>query len=188
MKKLEDRSSKKCINPWFQFLTIFCVAALTLFLIFEVNTNQVKFNFFKRFFKEESDDYILIAASGVDPNSSVAIQFETCQNFIVINESSDEFEYYSNNPSSYNINTLRYFVREKKVETVIAGTMEIGTYRMLNSSHIDVYTGVTGTVEDALKRYKKHKLVSFSRHYYDRRINTSVDSTGNSKSVRRAKF
>ena len=187
MKKPKDRSSKRCINPWFQFLAIFCVAALTLFMISEDNSNQVKFNFrnvFKRFSKEDSDDNILIAASGVNPKSSVAVQFETCQIFFVVNESTGKYECFSNNPASFNKNTLRDFISQQKIETVIAGTMEIDTYQLLNSSHIEVYTGVTGTVEDALKKHKKHELVSYSR-YFNMQKNETVNKSGNVKSSRR---
>ena len=184
MKKSKDRSSKRCINPWFQFLAIFCVAALTLFIIFEVNLNRINLNFFKSFFKEDSDDNILIAASGAYPNSSVAVQFETCRNFFVVNESTGKYECFSNNPASFDKNILRDFVSQREIETVIAGTMEIDTYQLLNSSHIEVYTGVTGTVEDALKKHKKHELVSYSR-YFNMQKNETVNKTGNVKSSRR---
>ena len=190
MKKSKDRSSKRCLNPWFKFLAIFCVAALTLFMIFEVDSNQIKFNFrnvfnvFKRFSKEDSDDNILIAASGTDTKSSVAVQFETCRNFFVVNESTGKYECFSNNPASFDKNTLRDFVSQREIETVIAGTMEVDTYQLLNSSHVEIYTGVTGTVEDALKKHKKHELVSYSR-YFNMQKNETVNMTGNVKSSRR---
>ena len=187
MKKSKDRASKKCINPWFKFLAIFCVAALTLFMIFKMEPNQIKFNFrnvFKSFSNKDSDDNILIAASGADPKSSVAVQFETCRNFFVVNESTGKYECFSNNPASFNKNTLRNFISQRRIETVIAGTMEIDTYQLLNSSHIEVYTGVTGTIEDALKKYKKHELVSYSR-YFNRQKNETVNKTGNIKSSQR---
>ena len=187
MKKSKDRSSKRCINPWFQFLAIFCVAALTLFIIFEVNLNRINFNFrnvFKSFNKKESDDNILIAASGVNPKSSVAVQFETCRNFFVFNKSTGKYECFSNNPASYNKKTVRDFISRQKIETVITGTMEIDTYQLLNSSNVEVYTGVTGTVEDAFKKYKKHELVSYSR-YFNSQQNKTVNKSGNLKSLRR---
>lgn len=188
MKKSKDRSSKKCFNPWFHFLSIFFVAAFTLFVIFEVDKDHIKFHFSKSFHKEESEDNILIAAAGDNPKSYVAVQFETSHNFIVVKESTGEYECFSNYPTYYNKNTVRDFIRQQKIETVIAGTMEIGTYRMLNSFHVEVFTGVTGTVEEALRKYKKHELVSFSRHYYNRQLNTSLNNTGNPKSVRRVIF
>ncbi len=190
MKKSIDRLSKKCINPWFKFLAIFCVASLTLFMIFEVDSNKIKFNsrnvfkslnIFERFSKDDSDDYILIASTGADPKSSVAVKFETCRNFFVVNESTGKYESFSNDPASFNKNILMDFVRQREIETVITGTMEIDTYRLLNSSHIEVYTGVTGTVEDALIKHKKHEIVSYSRFFNRQRIET-VNTTGNVKS------
>lgn len=184
MKKSKDRLSKKCLNPWYKFLAIFCVAAFTLFAIFEVDTKHMKINFTESSHDEESVDNILIAASGASPKSSVAVQFETCPNFIVVNESTSEYVSFSNNPDSYNINAIKGFIRTQNIEAVITGTMEIGTYQMLTSSHVEVYTGVTGTAEEALKKLKKHELVSFSRRYYERNENNSSNNTGNQKAVR----
>ncbi len=184
MRKAKDRASKKCINPWYQFLAIFCVAALTMVIIFEVDTNRIKFDFLKRFNKKEFEDTILIATTGDNPKGSVAVQFETCRNFIVVRESDGRYECYSNNPAMYDLNTVLNFIRQQNIEAVIAGTMNINTYQMLNSSHVEVYTSVTGTVEEALKKYKKHELVSYSRYYYDKRQNASLKNTGNITSVR----
>ena len=184
MKKTRDYLSKKCINPWLKFLSIFCIAAVTLFIIFEVNTQRINGNYFNNILKEKADDSILVAATGVDMKSSVAVQFETCQNFIVVDESSGTYEYFSNNQSLNNVQTVRDFIRKKNIETVIAGTMEIGTYQMLHSSQVEVYTGVTGTVGDALKKNKKHELISF-RRYYNRRRNTSINNTGIQKSLKK---
>ena len=187
MKKSKDRSSKKCLNPWLHFLLIFCVAAFTLFAIFEED-NIKKLTSVKGFHEEESEDNILVASTGDNPKNSVAVQFETCQVFFIVNESTGEYQCFSNNPGSYNINKVRDFIRQYNIEAVIAGTMDIGTYQMLNSSHTAIFTGVTGTVEDALKKYKKQELVSFSQQYYNRRENTSLNNTGYSKSVKRISF
>lgn len=194
MKKTKDRLSRNCFNPWFQFLAIFCVAAFTMLAIFVADKNHIKIRlnqlgFIKSFFhKEDSSDNILVAAMGNDPKSSVAVQFETCQYFLVVKKSRDQYEYFSNSPASYNVNTVRDFIRLQNIEAVITGTMNIGTYQMLSSSKIEVFTGVTGSVEEALKKFKKHELVSFSRHYFNRRKNTSLNNTGNSNSTRRAEF
>jgi len=184
MKKSKDRLSKKCLNPWYKFLAIFCVAAFTLFAIFEVNTNRMRINFTESSHDEESAENILIAASGASPKSSVAVQFETCPNFIVVNESTSEYVSFSNDPDSYNINAIKDFIRTQNIDAVITGTIEIGTYQMLTSSHVEVYTGVTGTAEEALKKLKKHELVSFSRRYYERNENNSLNNAGNQKAVR----
>ena len=189
MKKAKNRSSKKCFNPWSNFLAIFCVAALISVAIFVVDKSHIKLNFIKSFFhKEDSADNILVAASGADPKSSVAVQFETCRYFLVVKESTDRYECFSNTTASYDINAVRDFIRLQDIEAVIAGTMDIGTYQMLNSAQVEVFTGVTDTVEEALKKYKKHELVSFSRHYHRRRQNASLNNTGNSNSIRKSAF
>ena len=174
---MKDRASKKCLNPWFKFLAILCVAVFTLFAIFEMDRNHISLNIHKisRIFQEEeSAEYILIAASGSNLESSVAVQFETSPAFLVVEESSRGYSSFSNNPASYDINAMRDFISEQRIEAVIAGTMEIGTYQMLNDSRVEVFTGVTGTVEEAFRKYRKHELVSFSRYYKNRRQNASL--------------
>lgn len=183
MKKTKDRSSRKCVNPWFRFLAIFCVAGFTLSMIFAEDSNRINFGFFKGLSKDDSDDNILIAASGVNLDSFVAAQFETCRNFLVVNESTGKYDCFSNNPASVNTSTLRDFVNRQNIETVIAGTMGIDTYQLLSSLNIEVCTGVTGTVEEALKKHKKNNLVSYSRYFKNK--NKPGNTTGNIKSLRR---
>ena len=184
MKKSEDRSSRKCINPWYKFLAIFCVAFVTLFMIFQVNSDRVHLDFLKKFTKDDSGEAVLIAASGVDSNSQVAPQLELSRNFLVVDESNGTYEYFSNDPVSFHKNAMHEFLIQRNIETVIAGTMEIDTYQMLSSSNIVVYTGVTGTVEDILKQYKKHKLVSYSS-YFNRQQSKAVTTNSSTTSVRK---
>ena len=168
-----DRTLKKCMDPWYQYLIIFCVAAFFLTTIFVLHKSPIKnsFNklyFIKGFFKdEESRENLLVAATGNDPESSVAVQFETSRYFLVVRRSGGKYEYFSN--TQFEGNAMREFIRQQNIKAVIAGTMDIRTFQMLNSVQVDIFTGVTGRVEDAVKTYKKGRLVSYSRYYKNRR-------------------
>lgn len=193
MKKSRNRASRKCVNAWFKFLAIFCVAGITLFTIFEVDSKSIKINtpdidFFDGSHDEGSAEKILIAASGASLNNSVAVQFETCSSFIVVNESTGEYVFFSNSQDTYDINAMRSFIKKQNIEAVITGTMEINTYQMLSSSRVEVYTGVTGTAEKALKKLKKHELVSFSHYYSDRKNGNFLKIIGNQKSARKVVY
>jgi hypothetical protein len=127
---MKDRASKRCLNPWFKFLAILCVAVFTLLAIFEMEKNHISLNIHRissLFQEEESAEYILVAATGADITSLVAAQFETSPVFLVVEEYSRGYSSFSNNPSSYDISAIRDFIRQQRVEAVIAGTMEIGT-------------------------------------------------------------
>jgi len=188
MEKSPNRSSKKCLNPWLNFLAIFCVAALVLLTVFVLEKNHIEINLLKVLSKEDSKDSILISATGIKPTDSIAVQFETCPIFFIVDESAGNYECFSNKASAYSIQEIRSFIRHQNVGTVITGTMDLETYRIFNTAHVEVYTGVIGTVEDALKKYKRHKLVSISRDYYNKRRNASLLNTGKIKSVKKAKF
>lgn len=193
MKKSKNRASRKCTNAWFKFLAIFFVAGFTLFAIFEVDSKNTKINipninFSDSSHDEESAENILIAASGASLKNSVAVQFETCPSFIVVNESTGKYLFFSNSQATYDINAMRSFLRKQNIEAVIAGTMEINTYQMLSSSRVEVYTGVTGTAEEALKKLKKHELVSFSHYYSDRKNGNSLKIIENQKSARKVVY
>lgn len=161
------------MDPWYQYLILFCVAAISLTTILVLNKNPMKMgfnklNFIKGFFKEDkSKDNLLVAATGNDLKNSVAVQFETCRYFLVVRKSSRKYEYFSN--TQFEENAMREFIRQQNIKAVIAGTMDIGTFQMLNSARVDIFTGVTGRVEDAVKTYKKGRLVSYSRYYKNRR-------------------
>ncbi|MBW7995926.1 MAG: hypothetical protein FVQ81_05000 [Candidatus Glassbacteria bacterium] len=194
MKTANDRVAKKCFNPWFNFLLIFSVAALTLAAILVLDGNHVKFsfarlNFVRSFFDDDSPgDNILVAATGSDPASSVAVQFETCPYFLVVRESGGQYDYFSNSRSRFNENAMREFVHQQNIEAVITGTIEIGTFQALNASRVEIFTGVTGRVEDALKKYRKNELVTYSRHYHNRRPNNVSSGSGYPAPARKAAF
>lgn len=162
---MKDRKTKKCISPWFKYLAILSIAVVTLLAIYEFKArSEDTFNNIDRALtignrENEYGDNVLIASSGVNLKSDVAVQFETCRTHIIVNPKTKKYISFANNPGSFDIKTAQKFISQNNVEAVITGTMNMDTYQMLNSLHVDIYTGVTGNVKNALKMYENHELI-----------------------------
>lgn len=157
------RSSKKCINPWFGFLSIFIIASLTVFAMFAIKSKHMKFEY--TIMSEDDKNYnenVLITSTGDRLKFPVAVQFETCKYYIVVNPSNGKYLSLSNDSKFYDKSQIGNLIRDNNVGAVITGTMNLDTYQVLESSHVDMYTGLSGTGEEALKKYKQNKLVRFT--------------------------
>ncbi len=163
MSKQNNKNPEKCISPWYKYLGIVIVVVLTLFAIFEVESidalDKIE-NISKNITENDlSVGNLLIASSGSNINSDVSVQFETSRNFIVVDPKTGEYKKYSNNWNSYNINQAKNYIMKNNVGAVITGTMNIDTYKILHATHVAIYTGVTGTVDNAVKMYKNNKIL-----------------------------
>lgn len=156
------RSSQECTNPWFTLLAIFLVSFLTISGIFAIKGHH-KFRQFgiSENIKNDSEN-VLIASTGKDLKFPISAQFETCKYFIIVNPSSGKYSNISNTANFYNKDRIGNFIVDNNITTVITGTMNINTYQILKSLHIDIYTGVTGTGVQVIKLYQEDKLVEFS--------------------------
>lgn len=175
-------------------MLIFSVAALTLVGIFLLDRNHVEIRmprFGNRSAEESQVDNVLIAAAGPTSLSSVAVQFETSPYFLVVPESGGQYEKFTNSSSRFNQNAMLEFVLQNNIEAVITGTIGISTFQALNANRIEVFTGVKGSVEDALKKYRKDKLVTYSWHYHSKhhqRRNNVPGGSGNPAAAGRTTF
>ncbi|MBT3602900.1 MAG: hypothetical protein HOE48_08505 [Candidatus Latescibacteria bacterium] len=154
---MNDRSSKTCVNAWYKFAAIFSVAALTLFGIFELGQG------YNHAHAKMHTGNILIPVTSSDANSRVCVVFEQALMFLQIDEETNAYTYFSKN--DVEINTLRNFIKQHQIGTLLSGTMSIDTYQILNSCGVNVYTGVSGPVDLAFGKFKRHELVSFSHQY-----------------------
>ena len=160
---ISKRSSKKCINPWFGFLAIFVIASLTVFAMLEVKSRHVKLGYI--IMSEDDKNHnknVLVTLTGNRLKFPVAVQFETCGYYIVVNPTTGKYLSISNNSKFYNKGQIRNLIRDNNVGAVITGTMNLDTYKLLESSYVDIYTGVSGTGKEALKMYRENKLVKFT--------------------------
>jgi len=157
------KSLKKCTNPWFRFLVIFIIASLTIFAMFAIKSKHMKFEYIIMSDGDKNyNENVLITSTGNKLKFPVAVQFETCEYYIVVNPSTGKYLSLSNDSKFYDKSRVGNLIRDNNVGAVITGTMNLDTYQVLESSHVDIYTGLTGTGKEALKMYRENKLVKFT--------------------------
>ena len=104
---------------------------------------------------------VCITSEGNNLDSRVDARFGRCQYFIIVDTDTSAFEAIQNP----NIESMGgagvqsgQLVAEKKVKAVLTGNVGPNAFQTLQASGVDVITGISGTVNDALKKYKKGEL------------------------------
>jgi len=109
---------------------------------------------------------IAVTAVGQSLDSQVDPRFGRCQNFVIIDMDTMEFEAVSNNSASAaggaGIATAQ-MIAGKGVEAVLTGSCGPNAFGVLNSAGIKVFTGATGTVQEAIENFKAGKLQTSSQ-------------------------
>ncbi len=105
---------------------------------------------------------IAITASGKDLDSNIDSRFGRTKNFIIIDDQTMEFECV---PNIQNLNArsgagiqAAQIVSKEGAEVVITGNCGPKAFAILNEANIKVIVGASGTVRDAIDRYKKGEL------------------------------
>ncbi len=106
---------------------------------------------------------ICVTAQGNNLESPVDPRFGRCQYFIIVNPDTLEFEA-AQNPSisaggGAGIQSGQLMVN-KGVEAVLTGNVGPNAFATLQAAGIKVIVGVSGTVKQAIEKYKKGKLKS----------------------------
>ncbi|MBU4294120.1 MAG: NifB/NifX family molybdenum-iron cluster-binding protein [Actinobacteria bacterium] len=105
---------------------------------------------------------ICISSSGTDLDSNVDPRFGRCPYFIVYDTDNDKFEFFENESRNAmggaGIQAAQ-FVVNKGVSTIISGAIGPNSFRVFNAANINIYSGVTGTVREAIDKLKNGKLV-----------------------------
>ena len=105
---------------------------------------------------------IAISAQGKDLASSIDLRFGRAQYFIVFDTETDSFISHNN---EQNLNALQGAgiqsaknVADFGAQAVISGNVGPKAFATLVAAGIDVYTGASGTVQDAITAFKEGTL------------------------------
>ena len=103
-----------------------------------------------------------IAISAIQPSldGDVDPRFGRCQHFIIVDPETMEFEALENpnvGAMGAGIATAQ-FVTSKGVEAIITGSLGPNAFQVLAAAGIEMFTGITGKIRDALQAYNSGKL------------------------------
>ena len=106
---------------------------------------------------------IAISATGPTLDAEVDPRFGRCQYFIIADPETMEFEALDNSNAmaagGASISTGQ-MIAGKGVEAVLTGNCSPNAYRVLSAAGIQVITGVSGKIRDAVQGYKSDKFQS----------------------------
>jgi len=104
---------------------------------------------------------IAITSTGIDLTSQVEPRFGRCPYFIIIDPDSEKFESIENP----NVQAMggagiqsAQLIANKSAEIVLTGSCGPNAFQTLTAAGVKVITGVSGTIKDALSRFKSGQL------------------------------
>ena len=104
---------------------------------------------------------IALSATAPGLDAEVDPRFGRCQYFIIVDPQSMEFEALDNSNAmaagGAGISTAQ-MIASKAVEVVLTGNCGPNAYQALSAAGIQVITGVSGRIKDAVEAYKAGKL------------------------------
>jgi predicted Fe-Mo cluster-binding NifX family protein len=104
---------------------------------------------------------IAISTSGAGLDAEIDPRFGRCQYFIIADSETAEFEVMDNSSTlaggGAGISAAQAIV-DMGAKTVLTGNCGPNAYQVLSSAGIQVITGVSGKVKDAIKDYRSGKL------------------------------
>lgn len=108
---------------------------------------------------------VAISSSGTTLESNVDPRFGRCPYFIIYDTDSGIFSYIENQERQATEGggiKVAQMILNMKVDSVITGNIGPNAYGVLSAALIEVYSGVSGTVKNAINRFKNGELESAS--------------------------
>ena len=106
---------------------------------------------------------VAISSSGKDLNSQIDPRFGRCSYFLIVETGDMSFEVFGNENIALgggaSIQSAQ-FVASKGAGVVITGNCGPNAERTLFAAGIELFTGQTGTIKEAIERYKNGELRS----------------------------
>jgi predicted Fe-Mo cluster-binding NifX family protein len=104
---------------------------------------------------------IAVSAAGPSLDDQVDPRFGRCENFLIVEIDTMEFEVAANTGASSGHGAgiaAAQMIADKGVEAVLTGNCGPNAFGVLNSAGIKVITGVGGAIREAIESYKAGKL------------------------------
>jgi len=102
-----------------------------------------------------------VTSTGEDMYANVDQRFGRCKYFLIVDAESMEFEVLSNENAMASggagIQTAQT-IANKGAEAVVTGNIGPNAFQTLSAAGIKVFTGASGTIKEAVEKYKKGEL------------------------------
>jgi len=101
---------------------------------------------------------ICVTSQGSNLNDQVDPRFGRCQYFIIVDPETLEFEAIENltmgSMGGAGIQSAQ-IAASKNIKAVLTGNVGPNAFQALNAAGIEIFTGVSGTVKEAIEKYKQ---------------------------------
>jgi predicted Fe-Mo cluster-binding NifX family protein len=108
---------------------------------------------------------ICITAQGPTLEAPVDDRFGRCANFIFVDPDSLEYDTFPNPGAMVRGGAgiqAAQFIVDHKAKIVLTGHVGPNAYSALNAGGVEVYTGVSGTVQNAINQFQNNQLTKAS--------------------------